>query len=79
MALCPAASYGQEPALPNKPMRFVIPNAAGGPNDFVGRMIAPKLSETLGQNVIVDNRPSANGVTGSELVARATADGTVLS
>ena len=79
MALCPAASYGQESSLPNKPMRFVIPNAAGGPNDFVGRMIAPKLSETLGQNVIVDNRPSANGVTGSELVARATADGTVLS
>ncbi len=79
MALCPAASYGQESALPNKPLRFVIPNAAGGPNDFVGRMLAPKLSETLGQNVIVDNRPSANGVTGSELVARAAADGTVLS
>jgi tripartite-type tricarboxylate transporter receptor subunit TctC len=79
MALCPAASYGQDSALPNKPMRFVIPNAAGGPNDFVGRMLAPKLSETLGQNVIVDNRPSANGVIGTELVARAAADGTVLS
>ena len=79
MALCPAASYGQESALPNKPVRIVIPNAAGGPNDFVGRMIGPKLSETLGQNVIVDNRPSANGVIGSDIVARAVADGSVLA
>ena len=79
MALCPAASYGQEPALPNKPVRIVIPNAAGGPNDFAGRMIAPKLGETLGQNVIVENRASANGVIGAEYVARAVADGTVLA
>ena len=79
MALCPAASYGQASALPNKPVRIVVPNAAAGPNDFVGRMLAPKLSETLGQNVIVDNRPSANGVIGAELVAHATADGTVLA
>jgi tripartite-type tricarboxylate transporter receptor subunit TctC len=79
MSLCPAASYGQASALPNKPVRIVIPNAAGGPNDFVGRMIGPKLSETLGQNVIVDNRPSANGVIGSDIVARAVADGSVLA
>ncbi len=79
IALCPAVSYSQDSALPNKPVRIVIPNAAGGPNDMVGRLIAPRLGETLGQNVIVDNRPSANGVTGSELVARAAADGTVLS
>jgi len=79
MALCPAASYGQAPALPNKPVRIVVPNAAAGPNDMVGRMIAPKLSEVLGQNVIVDNRPSANGVIGSEYVAHAVADGTVLA
>jgi tripartite-type tricarboxylate transporter receptor subunit TctC len=79
MALCPAASFGQASALPNKPVRIVVPNAAAGPNDLVGRMIAPKLSETLGQSVIVDNRPSANGVIGSEYVARAVADGTVLA
>ena len=79
MALCPAASYGQASALPNKPVRFVVPFSAAGPNDLVGRIIAPKLSETLGQNVIVDNRPSANGVIGSELVARAAADGSVLA
>jgi len=79
IVLCPAVSFGQTSALPNKPVRIVVPNAAAGPNDFVGRMLAPKLSETLGQNVIVDNRPSANGVIGSEIVARATADGTVLA
>jgi len=78
MALCPAASFGQASALPNKPVRIIIPNAAAGPNDLVGRIIAPKLSETLGQNVIVDNRPSANGVVASEYVAHAVADGTVL-
>ncbi len=79
MALCPAVSYGQTPALPNKSVRIIVPNAAAGPNDLVGRMIAPKLSETLGQSVIVENRPSANGVIGSEYVAHAVADGTVLA
>lgn len=79
VALCPAASFGQASALPNKPVRIVVPNAAAGPNDLVGRIIAPKLSATLGQNVIVDNRPSANGVIGAEYVARAVADGTVLA
>jgi tripartite-type tricarboxylate transporter receptor subunit TctC len=79
MALCPAASFGQASALPNKLVRIIVPNAAAGPNDLVGRIIAPKLSETLGQNVIVDNRPSANGVIGSEYVAHAVPDGTVLA
>ena len=40
MALCPAASYGQASALPNKPVRFINPNEVGGANDFVGRIIA---------------------------------------
>jgi len=79
MALCPAASFGQASALPNKPVRIIVPNAAAGPNDLAGRMIAPKLSETLGLSVVVDNRPSANGVIGAEYVARAAADGTVLA
>ena len=79
LVLCPAVSFGQASALPNKPVRIVVPNAAAGPNDLVGRLIAPKLSETIGQNVIVDNRPSANGVIGAEYVARAVADGTVLA
>jgi tripartite-type tricarboxylate transporter receptor subunit TctC len=78
-ALVPAAAIGQSSALPNKLVRIIVPNAAGGPNDLVGRVIAPKLSEVLGQNVVVENRPSANGVTGSEFVAHGPADGTVLA
>ena len=74
-----SATAAQAAGLPNKPMRLIIPNAAAGPNDLVGRVVAPKLSETIGHPVVVDNRPSANGVVGSELVARATPDGTVLA
>jgi len=74
-----SATVAQAAGLPNKPMRLIIPNAAAGPNDLVGRVVAPKLSETIGHPVVVDNRPSANGVVGSELVARATPDGTVLA
>ena len=79
MALCPAASYGQASALPNKSVRIIVPNAAGGPNDLTGRMLAPRLGEALRQSVIVENRASANGVTGSEYVARADADGSILA
>jgi tripartite-type tricarboxylate transporter receptor subunit TctC len=78
-SMLPAAALAQTSALPGKPMRFIIPNAAGGPNDLVGRLLAPKLSETIGQNVIVDNRPSPNGVTGTEYVAKAVPDGTILA
>ncbi len=79
MTLCSAASFAQTSALPTKPVRIIVPNAAAGPNDLVGRLIAPKLTETLGQTVLVDNRPSANGVIGAEFVARAVADGSVLA
>jgi tripartite-type tricarboxylate transporter receptor subunit TctC len=76
---CPTLSFGQASDLPNKPIRIIVPNAAAGPNDLVARLIAPKLGETIGQPVIVDNRPSANGVVGSEIVARAAPDGTTLA
>ena len=76
--LWPAVSASQS-ALPGKPIRIVVPNAAAGPNDLAARVIAPKLSETLGQSVVVENRASPNGVTGSEYVARAAPDGTVLA
>lgn len=78
-ALAPAASFAQAPGLPNKPIRLIVPNAAAGPNDLAARVIAPKMSETIGQTVIVDNRPSANGVVGTELVARAAPDGATLA
>jgi len=79
IALSPAVSFGQAPGLPNKLVRIVVPNEAAGPNDLAGRLIQPKLAEALGQQVIVENRPSANGVVGSAFVAHAPADGTVLA
>jgi tripartite-type tricarboxylate transporter receptor subunit TctC len=60
---------------PNKPLRFIIPWVPGGSNDFVGRVIATKLSERLGQAVVVDNRGGAAGMIGTEIASRATPDG----
>lgn len=79
LTLCPALSFGQAANLPNKTVRIIVPNAAAGPNDLAGRMIAPELGKVLGQSVVVENKPSANGVIGSEYVARATPDGSVLA
>ena len=56
-------------------MRVVYPNAAGSLNDSVARIVFSRVSETLGQQFIVDNRPGAGGVIGAELVAKSPADG----
>ena len=61
--------------FPSKPLRFISPFAPGGATDTLGRVLAPLLGRTLGQNVIVENRPGASTVIGTELVARAPADG----
>lgn len=60
---------------PVKPVRMLIPWPAGGSNDVLGRVIAQKLSTMWGQQVLPDNRPGASGVVGSEMVAKAPADG----
>jgi tripartite-type tricarboxylate transporter receptor subunit TctC len=62
-------------AWPSKPVRVVIPWPPGGANDIVGRLVAQKLGEALGQPFVVDNRGGASGVLGSELVAKSPADG----
>jgi len=60
---------------PAKPVRVVVPIAAGGGTDIVGRMIAQKLTQAFGQQFIVDNRPGAGGIIGSDAVAKAAPDG----
>lgn len=69
------ASMAAAQSWPQKPVRLVIPIAAGGNLDIVTRSVAQKLSEAYGQPVIVENRPGVNSVAGTEYVARAPADG----
>ena len=63
---------------PSRPVRFVIGFPAGGPTDAAGRIMAQALAQPLGQTVIIDNRPGADGAIGAELVAKATPDGHTL-
>ena len=60
---------------PDKPIRMIIAFAAGGPTDVVGRLLAPRLSEILGQQVVVENKPGATGNIGTAMVADAKPDG----
>lgn len=63
---------------PNRPVTLVVPFAAGGPTDTLGRLVAQKLSERLGKQFIIENKAGAGGNTGSAQVARATPDGYTL-
>ena len=63
---------------PSRPLRLVVPYAAGGLPDTMARLLGQRLAESLGQNVLVDNRPGAGGISGTELVARSPADGYTL-
>jgi tripartite-type tricarboxylate transporter receptor subunit TctC len=64
--------------FPTKPIRLIVPFPPGGSNDILGRFIAQRLSENLGRQTIADNRPGADGIIGTELAARAPADGHTL-
>jgi tripartite-type tricarboxylate transporter receptor subunit TctC len=74
LATCVAA----QEHYPNKPIRIIVGYSAGGGNDIIVRVVAPKMSEGLGQPVIVENRPGAQGIVSCEIVAKAAPDGYTL-
>src|SRR6266705_2655008 len=77
LALVPLTSVlGQE--FPSKPVRFVVPYAAGGSGDLLARLLGNKLSAMWGQQVVIDNRPGAGGLIGTEFAARSDPDGYTL-
>ena len=71
-----AGAWAQD--FPAKPVRFVVPYAAGGSGDLLARLLGEKLSALWGQQVVVDNKPGAGGMIGTEFAARADADGYTL-
>ena len=85
-AVALAATVGLQPAqaqddaanYPNKPIRLIVPFAAGGGNDIFARLVGNKLSEILGQQLVIENRPAAGGRPAAEFVANQTADGYTL-
>jgi tripartite-type tricarboxylate transporter receptor subunit TctC len=70
---CNGATWAQ--TFPTKPLKIVVPNAAGGAADITARTVGQKLSEALGQPVVIENKPSAGGIVAGEQVAKAEADG----
>lgn len=75
--LCAAGVHAQ--SFPVKPIRLLVGSPPGGGADFIARSISPKLTESFGQSVVVENRPGANGAIASDVVAHSTPDGYTLS
>src|SRR2546428_11621654 len=75
LAALAISASAQAQVYPAKPIRMIVAYPPGGGTDIVGRMVAQKLGETLGQSVLVENRGGASGSIGTELAARAAPDG----
>jgi len=77
MAFCSAIAFAQGGS--GRPIRVIVPVPPGGPSDTAMRLIAPKMTEGLGRPLVVDNRPGANGVAGTDIAAKAVPDGNTLA
>lgn len=78
LASLAASSLAIAQSYPTKPVRLIVPFAAGGPNDVMARVLAKRLTGDTGQPFVVDNKPGAGGIIGTDAVAKATADGYTL-
>lgn len=78
LLLAAAATAVAAAEYPDKPIRLVVPYPAGGPVDITARTVGPKLTEALGQSIVIDNRGGAGGILGSDIVAKSAADGYTL-
>jgi tripartite-type tricarboxylate transporter receptor subunit TctC len=77
-ALACACANAAAQSYPTKPVRMIVPSSAGGGSDIIARIVAPKLGERLGQQIVIENRAGAGTMIGNEAVARATPDGYTL-
>ena len=77
-AMLPAISVLAQPAYPSKPIRLLVPFGPGGVGDITSRAVMQKMSEAMGQQIIIDNRPSAGGIVATETVAKSEPDGYTL-
>jgi len=78
LAVLPGARSARAQAFPAKPIKLIVPHAAGGNSDAFGRILAQRLSDRIGQQVVVENRPGAGGTIASAFVARSAPDGYTL-
>jgi tripartite-type tricarboxylate transporter receptor subunit TctC len=80
MWICVSALHANAQSAPTRdypshPIKMVVPYAAGGPMDFIGRTLIPRLTQSLGQPIVIDNRAGAGGAIGTDLVAKSAPDG----
>jgi tripartite-type tricarboxylate transporter receptor subunit TctC len=74
VSICAGAGHAAQP-YPDKPVRMIVAVPPGGPADILARLVGPRLTESLGQTVVIDNRPGANGNIAYEMAARSAPDG----